>query len=98
MESSEIMSKQKIVNIILAVIGVILLGTLIFVTISNKMDEKKRKYSDENLLEVYKSVKYDEKVNVYVFHGARCPHCKSELEFLDSKKDELNCRYNECFI
>ena len=88
------MKKQKTVNIVLGVIVSILLLTALGITIYKKIDEKNKKYSKEKVLEIYKSIKYDEKLNVYLFYGEECPHCENELKFLNSLDSSYKDKYN----
>jgi thiol-disulfide isomerase/thioredoxin len=39
-------------------------------------------------------VKEDGKVNIYLFWGNGCPHCKKEFDFLESIKDEYGSYFN----
>ena len=38
-------------------------------------------------------IKIDEKVNLYLFWGSTCPHCKAEYAFLESLSDEEKSKF-----
>ncbi len=85
---------NKVLNIvIISVVSVLLIG-LLGITIYNKVEENKKKYSYNKMLDVYKSIKYDDKMNVYLFHGETCPHCQAEIEFFSKMESEYKETYN----
>ena len=86
--------KNKVLNIIVITIVSILLLVCLGITIYNKIEENKKKYSYEKLLEIYNSIKYDDKVNVYLFHGEDCPHCKEELKFFNNLDNDIKSKFN----
>ena len=88
------MKKQKILNIVLAVLAGILACILLGITIYNKIDEKNRKYSYDKMLKVYNEIKYDDKLNIYLFYGKECPHCENELKFFKNIDSEYKSIYN----
>ena len=88
------MKKQKLINIILIALVSILLCVLIGVTIYQKIEENKKKYSKEKLLEIYNTVKYDDKTNIYLFYGDGCPHCEAEMNFFSNLDEEYTSKYN----
>ena len=56
--------------------------------------------SYEDIASKYTKTEVEEnKINLYLFHGAECPHCAEEREYLDTikdkYKDELNIYYFE---
>ena len=88
------MKKQKLISVILIAVVSILLCALIGITIYQKIDEKNKKYSKEKLLEIYNTVKYNDKVNIYLFYGDGCPHCEAEMKFFDNLEEEYKSKYN----
>ena len=86
--------KSKLLNVLLIVIIVLLLCGLLGVVIYEKVKENEKGYSKNKLVEIYESIKYDDKINLYLFHGESCPHCKKELEFFKNMDEEYKSKYN----
>lgn len=58
---------------------------------SKSTEDKNNILEDINLENVFKE---DNKVNIYLFWGNGCPHCKEEFKFFDSIKEKYEDHYN----
>lgn len=86
---------SKTLNIVLIVIIILLVCSLLGISIYQKVNEKKSKtYSQAKVVEIYNSIKYDDKMNIYLFYGDGCPHCKKEVEFFKNIGEEYKEKYN----
>lgn len=56
--------------------------------------EKTNSNKDYNNSKLKDIKKEDDKVNIYLFYGSTCPHCKAEIAFLDEIKNEYGALFN----
>ena len=59
--------------------------------VKNEQTTSNKTYNDFKLEDIKKE---DGKVNIYLFWGSTCPHCKAEFAFLDEIKDEYGNLFN----
>ena len=85
------MKKSNIFNIILTGLLVILILLAIGMTVYLKIEENKQ---NQSIKDVYNSITYNEKLNVYLFYGDGCPHCANEEAFFESISSEYGDKYN----
>lgn len=64
--------------------------------VENSNTETKENINEENTQEINldKVTKEKNKVNIYLFWGSTCPHCKEEFAFFDEIKEEYGNYYN----
>ena len=51
------------------------------------------KYEDK-IYDITNTTVDDNKINFYLFHGAECPHCEEEREWIESIKEKYNDKIN----
>ena len=73
--------RNKIIILLIAILIVVLIIVIINYSSNNKSEINRNSKIDDIVFE-------ENKVNIYLFWGDGCPHCKEELEFLESIYDE----------
>ena len=100
-------TKKRIILSLISVIIIILSVILYFISssmnqVKTHQEENKQNQTSKNTqtnIEFSKMTEKDiksskNKVNVYVFWGDGCPHCKHLAQFFDSNKSELKDKMN----
>lgn len=73
--------RNKIIILLIAILIVVLIIVMIDYSSNNKSEINRNSKIEDIVFE-------EKKVNIYLFWGDGCPHCKEELEFLESIYDE----------
>lgn len=73
--------RNKIIILLIAILIVVLIIVIINYSSNNKSEINRNSKIEDIVFE-------ENKVNIYLFWGNGCPHCKEELEFLESIYDE----------
>ena len=73
--------RNKIIILLIAILIVVLIIVMIDYSSNNKSEINRNSKIEDIVFE-------ENKVNIYLFWGDGCPHCKEELEFLESIYDE----------
>ena len=93
-------TKKRIILSLISVIIIILSVILYFMSssmnqVKTHQEENKQNQISKNTQTTEKDIKSSKnKVNVYVFWGDGCPHCKHLAQFFDSNKSELKDKMN----
>ena len=78
--------KLKIIFITITILLIILIVVVnVYKTKSESITEKSSTVSD---------IIYNDKVNIYLFWGKGCPHCKEEIKFLNSIYKDYSQYFN----
>lgn len=83
---------KKIIVIIVILLAILLTG---IVVLSSKKD-KQENTDSKNISYESKltDIKFNDKVNIYLFYGKGCPHCEALFAYFESIKSKYSKYYN----